>query len=343
MVKGKGTSIMANANPDKLKNVKQHGARQIFFSAARVPSTSRLFVGASDFGVHEVDPAADKLELKTIGKHESYVTGVVLAGKTPISGGYDGKLTWWDADKKQAIRTVEAHGRWIRNLALSPDGKTVASVADDMVCKLWDAATGKVLHELRGHKEKTPTHFPSMLFACAFSADGKLLATGDKVGHIVVWEVATGKQVTTVESPGMYTWDGRQRTHSIGGIRGLAFSPDGKHLAVGGIGKIGNVDHLDGPARIEVLDWQSGKRAHLFEKTKFKGLVNRLLFHPQGDWLLAAGGAGDGFLIFLDLKMGKVVKEEKVRFHVHAVAASETGDTLYLAGHNALAVYEMKG
>ena len=334
---------MATANPSKLKSVKQHSTRQIFFGAARVPSSSRLYVGASDFGVHEVDLAAAKLDLKPIGKHESYVTGVVLAGQSPVSCGYDGKVIWWDAEKKQAIRTIEAHRKWARNLAISPDGKHIASVADDMVCKLYDATEGKVIHELRGHKEKTPNHFPSMLFACVFSADSKYLATGDKVGHIVIWDVASGKQVTTIESPGMYTWDGRQRLHSIGGIRGLAFSPDGKQIAVGGIGKIGNVDHLDGPARIEVLDVRSGKRTHLFEKTRFKGLVNRLLFHPQGDWLLAAGGAGNGFLVFFDLKNNKVVKEENVRFHVHSLATSEDFDTLYAVGHNGLAAYELKG
>jgi WD40 repeat protein len=334
---------MATANPDKLKSVKQHNTRLIFFSAALVPGSSRLYVGASDFGIHEVDLGASKIELKQIGKHESYVTSVVLAGQTPVSGGYDGKLSWWDADKKEAIRTVAAHGKWIRNLALSPDGKVIASVADDMVCKLWDAADGKVLHELRGHKEKTPNHFPSMLYACTFSADGKYLATGDKVGHIVIWETETGKSVSTLESPGMYTWDGRQRIHSIGGIRSLAFSPDGKLLAVSGIGKIGNIDHLDGPARVEVFDIQSGKRSHLFEKTKFKGLVNRLAFHSEGDWLLGAGGAGKGFFIFFDLKNNKVVKEDNVGFHVHAVAASETAETLYAVGHNGMAVYELKG
>jgi len=48
------------------------------------------------------------------------------------------------------------------------------------------------------------------------------LATGDKVGHVVVWELATGKQVTTLEVPVMYTWDPVQRRHSIGGIRSLS-------------------------------------------------------------------------------------------------------------------------
>jgi len=261
----------------------------------------------------------------------------------PVSGGYDGKLTWWDVSKKEATRTVEAHSKWIRQIAVSPDGKTLASVADDMVCKLWDASSGKLLHELKGHKEKTPTHFPSMLYAVTFAPDGKHLATGDKVGHVRVWETATGKFVTSLEAPGMYTWDGKQRTHSIGGIRGLTFSPDGKTLAVGGIGKIGNVDHLEGPARVETFDWQAGKSTQLFEKTKFKGIVNRLAYSPDGEWLLAAGGAGNGFFIFIDVKGKKVTKEENVKFHVHSIALDEKAETLYAVGHNGAAVYEMKG
>ena len=96
-----------------------------------------------------------------------------------------------------------------------------------------------------------------MLFACAISPDARHLATGDKVGHVVVWDLETGQKLTdAAKRPGMYTWDPVQRRHSIGGIRSLAFSPDGTQLAVGGIGKIGNIDHLDGKARVEVFDWQ---------------------------------------------------------------------------------------
>ena len=212
-----------------------------------------------------------------------------------------------------------------------------------MVCRLWDASSGKLLRELRGHKEKTPHHFPSMLYAVAFTPDGKHLATGDKVGHVIFWEVATGKPVTTLEAPVMYTWDPVQRVHSIGGIRSLAFSADGKQLAVGGMGKVGNIDHLDGKARVEVFDWQTGKRSHEFPDNTFKGLVERLAFHPQGDWLLAAGGAHDGFVFFLDLRGKKTLKAEKVPTHVHDVALNEACDTLYVAGHGRLTVFSMKG
>src|SRR4029077_378060 len=187
------------------------------------------------------------------------------------------------------------------HIAVSPDGKTVASVADDMVCRLWEPATGKMVRELRGHTEKTPHHFLSMLYACAFTPDGRHLATGDKTGHIAIWDVESGKQETTLEAPVMYTWDPVQRRHSIGGIRSLAFSPDGKQLAVGGMGKVGNIDHLEGKARVEGFDWASGKQTAEFPGDKFAGLVNRLAWAPDGSWLLGAGGAGEGYFLFYDV------------------------------------------
>jgi WD40 repeat protein len=332
------------SNPEKLKAGKQYAfSKTILFSIARQPNTSRLFTGGSDFKVCDLDLAADKPELKEIGKHESYVTGVALAGKTLLSVGYDRRVVWWDVEKRAQVRAIEAHAKWCRNVVASADGKLAASVADDMVCKVWEVESGKLVHELRGHKEKTLNHFPSMLFACAFAPDGKHLATADKVGKIVVWETGTGKPATTLESPEMYTWDPRQRIHSIGGIRGLAFSPDGKQLAVGGIGRIGNIDHLDGKARVEVFDWQAGKRTHTIDKTKFKGIVNRLAFHPEGNWLVAAGGANDGFLFFVDLKTNKVIREEKVKMHLHAIALDETAQTLIAAGHGNVAVFDLKG
>jgi WD40 repeat protein len=330
------------SSPDSLKLAKDITRPGAVFCLARWPGTARVAVGGSDFKIYASDLDQAKPEFTEIGSHASYVTGVTVAGEAVISGAYDGKLNWWDAEKRSPIRSLEAHAKWIRAVESSPDGKTIASVADDMVGRLWDAVSGKMLHELRGHAEQTPHNYPSMLYAATWSPDGRHLATGDKVGHIVVWDAATGQSVKTFEAPVMYTWDPVQRRHSIGGIRSLTFSPDGKLLAVGGMGKVGNIDHLEGKTRVEVFDWQKGERTHEFPGDQFKGIVNRLAFHPNGDWLVGAGGANNGFLLFFDLKAKKVLRQEKVNPHLHTVAVKATGDGLYAAGFGKVLVYEMK-
>ncbi len=330
------------ANATTLKLTKDLPRKEVVFTLARVPGSQRVIFGGSDFRVHDVDLAAEKPEVRDLGAHESYVTGVAIAARNAVSGSYDGRLIWWDLETGSKVRAVEAHAKWIRGVAASPDGTLIASVADDMVCRLWDAETGEKRHELHGHEARTPSHFPSMLYACAFSPDGKHLATGDKVGHVVVWDVATGQPAATFEAPGMYTWDPTQRRHSIGGIRALAFSPDGTRIAVGGIGKIGNIDHLEGPPRVEVFHWSADGPPIEFSVDAFKGLVERLVFLPGGDRLLAGGGANDGFLLVLDLPSKSVPLQEKAPMHVHDLALGEAPGTVLVAGHGKMAVYELK-
>ena len=71
-------------------------------------------------------------------------------GETLFSGGYDGRLIWWPAtaEKPEPIRVVEAHHGWIRAIAVSPDGKYVASCGNDRLVKVWDAAQGTLLQNL---------------------------------------------------------------------------------------------------------------------------------------------------------------------------------------------------
>jgi WD40 repeat protein len=331
------------ANIEAPKLVKELSRKEIVFGMARVPGSKRVLFGGSDFQIHDVDFALEKPEAKALGGHESYVTGVAVAGKKAVSGGYDGKLIWWDLDSGSKIRTVDAHSKWIRRVVATPDGSTVASVADDMVCRLWDAESGSIRHELRGHQEMTPHHYPSMLHSCAISADGKFVATGDKVGHIVIWEIATGQSVATMEAPILYTWDPVQRRHSIGGIRALAFSPDGNSLAVGGIGTTGNIDHLEGPPRLEVFDWRKGQRTQEFTVDGTKGVFERLIFFPDGERLIGIGGANDGFLMIVDLKGKSVAVNQKAPAHLYDAAFGDTPESFFAVGFGRLAAYEIKG
>jgi WD40 repeat protein len=328
-------------NPEKFSLLKEQKRSDILFSMERAPGSSRLLAGSSDGGVHVFDPLEDKGEPRRLEGHSSYVTGIALAGGRWVSGAYDGRLIWRDEASLEIVHEEKAHARWIRGVVASPGGKLVASVADDMVCRLWDPKKASLVRELRGHEPKTPQHFDSMLFCCAFSPDGKHLATADKVGRIVVWELESGKQAAALEAKEFYTWDPRQRLHSIGGVRSLAFSPDGEILAAGGIGKIENIDHLGGKARLEAYSWRKGERVAVFEADKQNGLIQQIAFEPGGKWLVAGGGDQNGFLIFLSTESYKPLREEKAPMHIHELALDADGGRLFAVGHNAAAVWSL--
>lgn len=331
---------MKAPSPDTLKLVKEFQRPVITFAVARLRDTDTVFLGCSDFKVYHAELRAAKFEPKELHAHETYVTGVAVAGTNLITGGYDGKLIWCDNQTGVQLRVIDAHAKWIRKVVASPDGKLVASVADDMVCRVWNAGSGRLVHELRGHKEQTPHNFGSMLYALTFSHDGKLIATGDKVGHVVVWDTKSGKELGSCEAPIMYTWDKVQRLHSIGGVRSLAFSPDGKQLAVGGTGKIGNIDHLEAKSRVEVFDWKAGKQIAEFVSDK-QGIVNRLQWSPCGSWLVGAGGAGEGFLLFYDVAAKKLLRSEKLPMHTHEFDLTDDCNEIVCVGHNRITHHKL--
>src|SRR5262245_13493274 len=182
---------MKAPSPDTLKQVKDFPQQVITFAITHADDSDTAYIGCSDFKVYAIeyfakrfDPATlrwrdpalatQKFEPKELYTHESYVTCDALGGPTLVSGSYDGKLVWFDTKGQKTIRTVDAHAKWIRKVLASPDGKVFASIADDMICKVWDATSGKLIHELKGHKEKTPHDFGSMLHALTFSHDSTL-------------------------------------------------------------------------------------------------------------------------------------------------------------------------
>lgn len=323
------------SDPKQLKRTREWRTPHILFSIARLPRSERIFVGSSDFRIHELDFAEEKPEplvFEGTG-HTSYVTGLALAGTRLVSGSYDGQLVFWDVESRQQTNAVAAHEKWIRRVIPAPGGDRVYSVADDMQCKAWNVDTGENIATFSDHPPMTPHNYPSMLYAVAISSDGKRLATGDKVGHVAIWDTETFEKIAELETPGMYTWDPRQRRHSIGGIRSLAFSPDGERIAVGGIGHIGNIDHLDGPARLEVFKLESGEKLHELEDTKKKGLIEKILWAPDASWVLTIGGDHKGFLTFYDMNTGEMLHQDGNDGHIHDGLFDESCENLYVAAH----------
>ncbi|MFD8143932.1 WD40 repeat domain-containing serine/threonine protein kinase [Streptomyces sp. NPDC059708] len=105
---------------------------------------------------------------------------------------------------------------------------------------VWDAASRREVVTVVAASQGNPL---GQAHAVAFSPDGRLVALGrdgrDSIGTVLVWEVASGKQVASlVVGPGS--------NGTLGAARSVAFSPDGRTLAVGyGTDLKGAVDLFD--------------------------------------------------------------------------------------------------
>jgi len=85
----------------------------------------------------------------------------------------------WEAATGRLLRSLQGHKDWISSVAISPDGRWLASGSDDHTVKLWEAATGRLLRSLEGHE--------GTVWSVATSPDGRWLASGSYDKTVKLW------------------------------------------------------------------------------------------------------------------------------------------------------------
>ncbi len=122
-----------------------------------------------------------------------------------------GGLRIWDMAGQERL-TLLAEGGPMQTfgflMAASPTGDSLLAWNNRQM-KLFDPVAGKERATLNARSEG--------MTSGVFSPDGKLVASGDRTGRVVIWNAATGSEINRFTMPG--------------GVFGLHFAPDSRHLA----------------------------------------------------------------------------------------------------------------
>ncbi|XP_078619035.1 WD repeat, SAM and U-box domain-containing protein 1-like isoform X2 [Branchiostoma floridae x Branchiostoma japonicum] len=249
-----------------LAHPRNNGMRTVSFS----PDSNVLVAGSVDGTLVLWDAyTKEMLSPQGLGPHgpavviEAHDTSICACAFTPdgnflLSGSMEGNMKLWDGrygNNKCLYYLAEGHDLGVTCCVFSPTFGSanpdnpvpetqprmqyfmLASCGADMLVKLWDVHVSpgydmRLRVNLQGHS--------ATVNACAFSPDGKRLASGSVDRAAIVWNPLTGEK--------LYMLTGHPRC-----VTTVAFSLDGMYLATGCMDRTVRIWRLaDGPAVIPV-------------------------------------------------------------------------------------------
>jgi WD40 repeat protein/serine/threonine protein kinase len=165
------------------------------------------------------------------------------------------------------------HSDSILRLALSPDGRTLATGDETGVTRLWDVNTGTMLNEFKDHTDGVQ--------AISFSPDGKLLLTGSYDFSVILRDAQSG---AILQQPEAFS----------DSVNWVGFSPDGKIFAASSDEGVLRLYNTDNGETIAELQHTEDEYPSCF------------VFDPQGQTVLI--GMYNGAVVRWDYRSGETIQ-----------------------------------
>jgi WD40 repeat protein len=222
---------------------------------------------------------------------------IVVGTGNPFLGAGEARV--WNLDTGEALTPPMPHSGGVMALAASPNGRTLLTGSRDGRARLWEVASGKLLHDfqpageggvwsvayrgdgqvfLTGHQDRSAQQWDAVtmqpigpklqhqgwVLAAAYSPDGKSILTGCEDGKAQLWDAARGRAL------------GPPLRHQ-GWIRTVAFSPDGRLLLTGGGDRIAQL-------------WKAATGEAAGLPFRHQDWIAQAIFSPDGRTVLTASG-----------------------------------------------------
>lgn len=221
---------------------------------------------------------------------------------------------------------TKAHSALVHCVAVSPDGKFLATAGFDNTVKIWEIKPDGALKEV-----KILTGHTGPVYAVAFHPkDEKIVATASQDKTARLWDITDGKPKGGADSVFEVSKPKFELKGHTDIVDTLAFSPDGKALATAGADK-------------GVKLWNPADGKEVKALGTHDGSVYAVAFSPDGKYLASAGAGKDNIVKIWDVKEQK--EYTQLRGHeqpVTAVVFSGNTDVVTASMDRTIRVWNVK-
>jgi WD40 repeat protein len=202
----------------------------------------------------------------------------------------------------QRVRTIPQPGGVVNGLAVSPNGRAIATAASDQTVRLWDLADGSLIRTFGKRLGFLGAGHQDAVTGVSFSPDGYTLYSTSQDGALKAWDLATYQLQWQQQFPG---W----------GSAALVLSPDGQTLITAG-----------GENKIQIWDVASGQLRLTLGQHQEK--VSSLALSSDGQRLVS--GSWDKTLCLWHVPTGRLLYTLALpSARITTVAWDVGGDRLY--------------